>query len=106
MFGLTKNIDQGLKLRRSFTITSVFKFYIRFGKIQKVEFFKCFLDLKRPSNGLMTSVYIKPTYDSQTLNYLSIKPLKYKASTVETLMHRWIENLENQVIKNCIFATE
>ena len=44
--------------------------------------------MTRGSNRLLTSVYIKPTYDNQTLNYVSIAPLKYKVSTIKTLLHR------------------
>ena len=49
-----------------------------------------FLDVTvtRGSNRLKTSVYIKPTYDNQILNYLSIAPIKYKISTIKTLLHR------------------
>ena len=36
----------------------------------------------------MTSVYIKPIYDNQTLSYLRKAPLKYKVFTIKTLLHR------------------
>ena len=39
IFFLSKNLDQVLKLRNYFTINFFFKFDIRIGKIQKLNFF-------------------------------------------------------------------
>ena len=44
--------------------------------------------MTRGSNGLLTSDYIKTTYDNQTLIYVSIIPLEYKVFTIKTLLHR------------------
>ena len=92
IFVLAKNIDQVLELRHSFMNNSVLNFTYELEKYKKLNFLD--VTVTRGSNGLLTSVYIKPTYDNQTQNYASITPLKYKVSTVKTLLHRCLGFLE------------
>ena len=86
IFVLSKDIDQVLKLRNALINNSILNFTYELEKSKKLNFLD--VTVTRGSNGLTTSVYVKPTYDNQTLNYLSIAPLKYKISTIKTLLHR------------------
>ena len=65
IFVVAKNIDQFLKLRPSFINTSVLNFTYELEKSKKLNFLD--VTVTRGSNGLLTSVYIKPTYDNTGL---------------------------------------
>ena len=83
IFVLAKNIDQVLKLRDSFTNNSALIFSYELDEKSN------FLDVTvtRRNDKLLTFVYIKPIYDNQTFSYVSITPLKYKLSTIKTILH-------------------
>ena len=85
-FFSSENIDQVLIFRQSFTNNSVLSFTYELEKSKKLNFLD--VTMTTGSNGLMTYVYIKPTYDNPTLKYVSIAPLKYKFSTIKTILHR------------------
>ena len=80
------NLIQVLKLKNALMNNSILNFTYELEKSKRLNFLD--VTVTRGSNGLTTSVYVKPTYDNQTFNYLSIAPLKYKIYTIKALLHR------------------
>ena len=57
---------------------------------------------KKTGIGFETSVYRKPTFTSQYLNWESFSPLKGKISLISTLMHRALMICTNYRLKGKI----
>ena len=83
--GVSK-FSQLMKLKYLFESHSVLKFTYETEICKQIPFLDVLL--KRTTNKICTSVYIKPTNPGECLNYESVCPDRYKDGVINSLLHR------------------